>query len=367
MKIKKFRAADSQAAMQQIRRELGDDAAIVGCYQVGEGVEYLVVDDRVEPPARRQEIDDSETGGQHMRALQQEMGAMRQLLERHLRRLGGRQPAAVDARVATETLRQLELDESVAAELLARLPTATDEGTQQRLLQQLLLDQLGTASPTVDGALALIGLPGAGKTTLVAKMAAQAVLAGERDRIGLISLDDQRAGAGEQLRGIGRILKVPVLLAQSPEELQQALLAFRDKTRILIDTPALHPRDSASLLRLQQRLALVPGLTTWLVAAADQDWRLPRAALQAMTQIETQAAVISRTDLALSLGGVLSLLYGTRLPLAGTSAGAGLATGLQPAQPAALLAQALALTASEAGEPAADHPVEEATNQIRCA
>lgn len=358
MKIKKFRANDSQTAMHMIRRELGDDAAIVGCYQVGDDVEYLVVDDRADASSLRQENDTSAESGQDMRALQQEMGAMRQLLERHLRRLGGRQPVTVDQRAAADTLRQLELDETLVTELLSRLPAAGDAGTQQRLLQQLLQEQLPVCSARVSGPLALVGLPGAGKTTLIAKLAAQAVMDGEREHIGLISLDDQRAGAGEQLRGIGRILKVPVLLAHSPEELQQALLAFRDKRQVFIDTPALQPRDGVQLLRLQQRLAQIPGLATWLVLAADQDWRANRLLLQAMTQIDIHAALISRLDLAMSLGGPLSLLYGQRLPLAGSSEGAGLADGIRPAAAAALLAQAAALTATAEAdrdpEPAAE-------------
>ena len=34
MKIKKFRAVDSQQAMRQIRAEIGPDASILTCYQV---------------------------------------------------------------------------------------------------------------------------------------------------------------------------------------------------------------------------------------------------------------------------------------------------------------------------------------------
>lgn len=42
MKIKKYRAADSQQAMRLIRAEQGPDASILTCYQVPEGIEFVV-------------------------------------------------------------------------------------------------------------------------------------------------------------------------------------------------------------------------------------------------------------------------------------------------------------------------------------
>ncbi|MEL0028940.1 MAG: hypothetical protein VW625_09840, partial [Perlucidibaca sp.] len=74
MKIKKYRAADSQQAMRLIRAEQGPDASILTCYQVPEGIEFVValdapgLDDVDLPaaaalPSRRQKIDGA--GGDH--------------------------------------------------------------------------------------------------------------------------------------------------------------------------------------------------------------------------------------------------------------------------------------------------------------
>ena len=54
MKIRKFRGTDSQTAMRQIRAELGPDAAILACYDVPEGIEFLrdAVDPQVEQRAQ---------------------------------------------------------------------------------------------------------------------------------------------------------------------------------------------------------------------------------------------------------------------------------------------------------------------------
>ncbi len=347
MKIKKFRATDSQTAMRQIRQELGDDASIVGCYQVGEGVEYLVLDERSQendtsaPAAKKLAAAEPEM---NMRALQHEMGSMRQLLERHLRRLGSREVALADNTVAMNLLRELELDEVLVTELAGRLPKGESEQHQALLLDKLLINELPLRQFTANGAVAVVGGAGSGKTTLVAKLAAQAVMQGERDEVGLISLDNQRIAGGDMLRAVGRILRVPVLVANTVDELHQALLAFRGKSRILIDTPSVNLREPEQLLQLQQRLQVVPGLEVLLALAADQDWRGARSLVNAFTTIDISGVTLTRTDLAFSLGAAFSFLFSHRIPLALVAEGAGITDGVQPAEALTLIARARSLT-----------------------
>ena len=350
MKIKKFRATDSQTALRQIRQELGDDASIVGCYQVGEGVEYLVLDERSQENDTSTAVAKKLAAAEpemNMRALQHEMGSMRQLLERHLRRLGSREVALADNTVAMNLLRQLELDEVLVTELAGRLPKGESEQHQTVLLDKLLTAELPVREFSASGAVAIVGAAGSGKTTLVAKLAAQAVMQGERDSIGLISLDNQRIAGGDMLRAVGRILRVPVLVANSTEELQQALLAFRGKTRIFIDTPSVNLREPEQLLQLQQRLQIIPGLEVLMALGADQDWRGSRALVNAFTTIDISGVTLTRSDLAFSLGGPLSFLFSHRIPLALIAEGAGITDGLRAADAIGLIAQARILTQTD--------------------
>src|SRR4030065_376527 len=75
---------------------------------------------------------------------------------------------------------------------------------------------------TQGGVVALLGATGGGKTTTIAKLAARNTLGHGKNSVALISTDNFRVGAHEQLRIYGRILGAPVLVATSPPELQDA-------------------------------------------------------------------------------------------------------------------------------------------------
>lgn len=83
--------------------------------------------------------------------------------------------------------------------------------------------------------LALVGPTGVGKTTTIAKLAAHASLNDKRT-IGLITLDNFRVAAAEQLKVYGEILDVPVLTANTIKDYQEAVKKLKDKERIYVDT-----------------------------------------------------------------------------------------------------------------------------------
>ena len=86
----------------------------------------------------------------------------------------------------------------------------------------------------------LIGPPGAGKTLTIAKIAASALSAGSTVR--LINMDTIRAGAQAQLEHYGRLMKLRVSTAETPEELQEKV--GHDTTSdglTLIDTVGVNP------------------------------------------------------------------------------------------------------------------------------
>ncbi|MDR0717406.1 MAG: flagellar biosynthesis protein FlhF [Azoarcus sp.] len=93
------------------------------------------------------------------------------------------------------------------------------------------------------GIFALVGPTGVGKTTTVAKLAARFVARHGAGRLALITTDDYRIGAQEQLRIYGRILGVPVFAVRDAADLRQTLLELRGKHMVLIDTMGMNQRD----------------------------------------------------------------------------------------------------------------------------
>ncbi len=83
----------------------------------------------------------------------------------------------------------------------------------------------------------LIGATGVGKTTTIAKLAAEAMTRSGA-RVALVTIDTYRIAAVEQLKVYGEIMGLPVEVVLSPEQLQEAFRRHRDKDLILIDTAA---------------------------------------------------------------------------------------------------------------------------------
>jgi flagellar biosynthesis protein FlhF len=88
----------------------------------------------------------------------------------------------------------------------------------------------------------LLGLPGAGKTTLIQKLASDPVAFGKR-KVGILSLDTHRMAAIEQMRAFARISGAPLEIVYRPDQIAEALGRLSASEVILVDTAGLSLRD----------------------------------------------------------------------------------------------------------------------------
>ena len=95
---------------------------------------------------------------------------------------------------------------------------------------------------------ALVGPTGVGKTTTVAKLAANFKLA-QGLKPGLVTVDTYRIAAVEQLRTYAEIIDLPLAVASSPEEMREAIASLGDVDLVLIDTAGRSPRDEVKIPR----------------------------------------------------------------------------------------------------------------------
>src|SRR5687768_3167870 len=101
---------------------------------------------------------------------------------------------------------------------------------------------------------ALIGPTGVGKTTTIAKLAANLKLR-EKHRVGLITLDTYRIAAVDQLKRYADIIGSPLKVVGSAEDLREAIKSMNDCDFILVDTAGRSPKDALKLNELKSFLA----------------------------------------------------------------------------------------------------------------
>jgi flagellar biosynthesis protein FlhF len=194
--------------------------------------------------------------------------------------------------------KQFETALAKSQELLTRIvPIAED-----RLLEQ-------------GGIAALVGSTGVGKTTTIAKLAAQFILKHGTRQIALITTDNYRIGAHEQISTYGKILDVPVRMAGDAEELRQHINSFSDKRLILIDTAGMSQRD----LRLAEQIRTLQQddlpIQPYLVMSATTQYKAAMEIMDAFQILQPQATILTKFDEAVSKATALSALIERRMPL----------------------------------------------------
>jgi flagellar biosynthesis protein FlhF len=378
MKIKTYIARDMRQALRMVREEQGPDAVILSTRQVDEGIEICAaLDADTSVPVVLQTPQPAAQSAEFSRLLAQativasgappagpvatpdtrladamgsELRSMRHLLELQLSQLAWndltrRAPALAEL---LKEMTEMGIAAPLSAELVAELPDGVGlEDAQRRILAHLSkrLTVTGDALLEHGGRVAFVGPTGVGKTTGIAKLAARWVMRhGTRD-IALISIDDQRFGAHEQLRVLGRLLGVECFALESAAELPQILARLPQRRLVLIDTAGASPRESGLDERATALCAIAKecSFEIWLTLSAGAQAGVLEEAAQRFASFKPRCVVLTKLDEAASLGGALSALIASGLPLSYVSEGPRIPEDLAPARAHQLVSRAVAL------------------------
>ncbi len=255
-----------------------------------------------------------------------EVRAMRQWLEQQMLALTWR-----DATQRNPLRRQLwrQLVDAGFTPMLARaivshLPDDYDEPQSLAWLKEVLIRNLSCAPDGESlvergGVFALVGPTGVGKTTTTAKLAARCVVKYGARSLGLITTDQYRIGAVDQLRTFGRILGVEVYTARGAQDLETMLLSMSNRRLVLVDTVGMGQRDSR--IPEQINALSVAGLQRVLVLPAGGHAEQCEDIVQAYTGSGLAGVIISKLDEAVRLGGVLDAVIRHKLTLQAMTTG----------------------------------------------
>lgn len=196
-------------------------------------------------------------------SLAQDVAELKREIERMAQSMRGAQPFAplTVEKAAGGSLYQRMIENELAAGLAQKVASG---GAIEDLFE--VDATLGRRGAT-RGVVALVGPPGVGKTTTLAKLAARYGLTSRRPAH-ILSADVYRIAAAEQLRSLAAILGIGFDIVETPVALAQSLEEYREKDWIFIDTPGLakgEMEDGADLARL---IASHPEIDTHLVVSA---------------------------------------------------------------------------------------------------
>ena len=241
-------------------------------------------------------------------------------------------PAAVKRRELPNSLFNLftdlidaELSEDIARELVdrARSGATSDDLDDPVLLKariaRIIEEEIGIAGPIrvtpgVRRVVALVGPTGVGKTTTIAKLAANFRLR-EKRRVGLVTVDTYRIAAVEQLRTYAEIIDLPMEVVSTPREMRAAIERLANVDLLLLDTAGRSPRDDVKIQELKSTLGEAEADEVHLVLSSVTSAPSLRKTAEQFSQVGATAIVLTKLDEATGLGGLLPLVRNCKLPL----------------------------------------------------
>ena len=154
--------------------------------------------------------------------------------------------------------------------------------------------------------LALIGPTGVGKTTTIAKLAANYLKHSDK-KVALITIDTYRIAAVEQLKVYGEIMNLPVEVVITPDQMESVLKKHEDKKLILIDTAGRSPRDEMSIKELSSFLRPELGIENHLALSATNRGDNLEDTVNRFSLLPIHNIVFTKIDECATLGNLLNL------------------------------------------------------------
>lgn len=285
---------------------------------------------------------------QETESLKQELRALRSMMETQVSLMNWEQqkkqnPVSVGL---LKRFSELGLTVDISKQVIDKVKNNDDAQKASKEAINNLIQLIPVATDDIlqrEGIVALVGPTGVGKTTTIAKLAARYVMSHGQDQIALVTLDNYRIGAQEQLFNYARILRVPVHNAKDSNELHKILQNLYDKKLIMIDTAGMSQKDMRICEQFNTLKQGAEGVRSYVVLAANAQTSALDEIINAFKQTEISGCILTKLDETASLGGAISMLIRHQLPISYISDGQAVPEDLESAYARELVAKALDL------------------------
>ena len=356
MKIRRYMAKNTQEAILKVKMDLGNEALILNTRKVKKKgllglfskpmVEVLAAIDEynvtrtegeaakpvekpvtVKQPVEKINLDEKE---EKIANLENKITNMEDMLQKIYMQMKqedktAQAPKEVNASAAPKiagmfygNLLKNEVDADVARKIMdtaaAKLGSGAGVNDMAAQLYSIISGILGkpdTIKPGIPGkpsVIIFVGPTGVGKTTTLAKIAANYLL-NQKKSVGLITADTYRIAAVEQLKTYAEILGIPVLVAYTAVEIREAVNQHSDKDIVLIDTAGRSHRNRAQFEELKGLIAASGADEVYLVLSATTSIRNCREILSSYEFLTNYKLIFTKTDEAPVQGIILNVKY----------------------------------------------------------
>lgn len=329
MKIKKYIGATAYDAMSKLKRELGQDAIILNTRTVRQkGILGFFKKPVVEITAAYEEKKLNSQEGLNNRAWHsitkeiQDLKAMIQNISYENEYEKVRIPKQLE--YYKELLIKNGVEHSTATIIVREINEQLNIQNQndqiiKNILRYNLMEYLGEVKPLSlkpgeRKVVFFIGPTGVGKTTTLAKIAAQIVVE-DKYKVGLITTDTYRVAAVEQLRTYSNILNLPLEVAYNEEDAYKSLAIFKDKDLILVDTAGKNHRDLKKDDLVYKISKSIKNKEIYLVLSGTTHFNTLESIIKHYNIMDNYKIIFTKMDEAESFGNIINAKFLTKNPL----------------------------------------------------
>lgn len=336
MRIKRYVVSSMQEAMHKIRQDLGEDAVILNTKEIKpQGWRSFIAKKKIEIVAAAngskkesefasvlsEAVSMNESGRDaapasavpfagNAAAIHQELRQMKELIRQlHVNANHGK-PMRLQR--LEKHLHAQEFDSEWMQQLIEGASDYEEEHRAAqaagRQLKQFLDERPASELSSNTRIAHFVGPTGVGKTTTIAKLAAEQVLKCGR-RVGLITADTYRIAAVEQLRTYAELIDIPLKVVHTPSDLSEAVRDLEQQCDlILMDTAGRNFNNMMFVSEVNRMLRSDAGSETYLVLSLTSKYADMRRIAENFSKFHLDKVLFTKMDETRSFGSIFNLL-----------------------------------------------------------
>lgn len=303
MRLKTYTAGSMNEAFALVKQELGSDAIIVSTEELEKGGVKLTAameeqdfsfdeENQIQPEPQRREFDDSK-----IRESLKYHGVIKPVCEKIL-----------------ANIRQEYYASGIA---------------DSKILLEKCFDNMFCYYKMLDRSRPFklfVGVTGSGKSTAIAKVATQAKF--KKISCCIVSTDNVRAGANNQLKAFAEILETPFSFVEDSRKLYDTTAASAERySLVLIDTPGVNPFEEKEIEQIRPLIGALKADVLMTMDAGRNAYDSIEIA-EIFAKIGAKNILPTRMDLTRRIGGIISVAASTGMGMGAAGVSSSIVQGI---------------------------------------